>query len=32
MLVGRPFNENLLISVGIAFQKLTDWHRRRPGT
>jgi aspartyl-tRNA(Asn)/glutamyl-tRNA(Gln) amidotransferase subunit A len=30
-MVGRPFTENLLLAVGNAFQKLTDFHRRRPG-
>ena len=29
-LVGRPFSENTLISVGKAFQDRTDWHKRRP--
>lgn len=29
-LVGRPYNENLLIAVGREFQNRTDWHRRRP--
>jgi aspartyl-tRNA(Asn)/glutamyl-tRNA(Gln) amidotransferase subunit A len=29
-LVGGPFSENLLLSVGKAFQATTDWHRRRP--
>jgi aspartyl-tRNA(Asn)/glutamyl-tRNA(Gln) amidotransferase subunit A len=29
-LVSRPFTENLLLIAGIAFQKATDWHRRRP--
>jgi aspartyl-tRNA(Asn)/glutamyl-tRNA(Gln) amidotransferase subunit A len=29
-LVGRPFTENLLLSVGNEFQKRTDWHRRHP--
>jgi aspartyl-tRNA(Asn)/glutamyl-tRNA(Gln) amidotransferase subunit A len=29
-LVGRPFTENLLLSVGMHYQKLTDWHRQRP--
>jgi Asp-tRNA(Asn)/Glu-tRNA(Gln) amidotransferase A subunit family amidase len=29
-LVGRPFYENQLIAMGVAFQKQTDWHRRRP--
>src|SRR5579884_2054100 len=29
-LVGRPFSENLLLSVGREYQVRTDWHRRRP--
>jgi aspartyl-tRNA(Asn)/glutamyl-tRNA(Gln) amidotransferase subunit A len=29
-LVGRPFMEASLIACGREFQKLTDWHRRRP--
>ena len=29
-LVGLPFSENKLIVVGKEFQKLTDWHRKRP--
>jgi aspartyl-tRNA(Asn)/glutamyl-tRNA(Gln) amidotransferase subunit A len=29
-LVARPFSENQLIAMGVAFQKVTDWHRRRP--
>jgi Asp-tRNA(Asn)/Glu-tRNA(Gln) amidotransferase A subunit family amidase len=29
-LVGRPFEENLLFQLGNAFQKVTDWHLRRP--
>jgi len=29
-LVGRPFSENTLISIGKAFQERTDWHKRRP--
>jgi aspartyl-tRNA(Asn)/glutamyl-tRNA(Gln) amidotransferase subunit A len=29
-LVGRAFYENQLIGIGNAFQKQTDWHRRRP--
>jgi aspartyl-tRNA(Asn)/glutamyl-tRNA(Gln) amidotransferase subunit A len=29
-LVSRPFTENLLLSAGIQFQNVTDWHRRRP--
>jgi aspartyl-tRNA(Asn)/glutamyl-tRNA(Gln) amidotransferase subunit A len=29
-LVGPPFSENLLLSLGAWFQAQTDWHRRRP--
>lgn len=29
-LLGRPFNENQLVSIGSLFQKQTDWHRRKP--
>ncbi len=29
-LVGRPFDELALITIGREFQRLTDWHRRRP--
>jgi len=29
-LVGRPFSENLLLTVGKVFQDRTDWHKRRP--
>ncbi len=29
-LVGRPFAENHLLTLGRAFQSQTDWHRRRP--
>lgn len=29
-LVGRPFSENMLVSIGKAFQERTDWHKRRP--
>ena len=31
-LVAKPFNENLLLALGRAFQERTDWHRRRPPT
>lgn len=31
-LVGRPFSENTLLTIGREFQKVTDWHRRRPPT
>jgi len=29
-LVARPFNENLLLALGKAFQERTDFHRQRP--
>jgi aspartyl-tRNA(Asn)/glutamyl-tRNA(Gln) amidotransferase subunit A len=29
-LVSRPFTENLILAIGREFQKVTDWHRRRP--
>jgi aspartyl-tRNA(Asn)/glutamyl-tRNA(Gln) amidotransferase subunit A len=29
-LVGRPFMENLILHVGMAFQRVTDFHRQRP--
>jgi aspartyl-tRNA(Asn)/glutamyl-tRNA(Gln) amidotransferase subunit A len=29
-LVGRPYYENTLLAMGVAYQKQTDWHRRRP--
>ena len=29
-LVSRPFTENLILALGVEFQKRTDWHRRRP--
>ena len=29
-LVGHPFSENMLLSIGKAFQERTDWHKRRP--
>ena len=29
-LVSRPFTENLILSVGVEFQRRTDWHSRRP--
>ena len=28
--VGAPFSENLLLSVGREFQGRTDWHKKRP--
>jgi aspartyl-tRNA(Asn)/glutamyl-tRNA(Gln) amidotransferase subunit A len=29
-LVSRPFTENLILSLGMTYQKVTDWHRQRP--
>lgn len=29
-LIGAPFAEATLVRIGRAFQKATDWHRRRP--
>ncbi len=29
-LVGNPFSENTLLTIGREFQSRTDWHRRRP--
>lgn len=29
-LVGRPFEESLLLSLGAWYQRETDWHLRRP--
>ena len=29
-LMGAPFAEATLIRIGRAFQRATDWHRRRP--
>jgi aspartyl-tRNA(Asn)/glutamyl-tRNA(Gln) amidotransferase subunit A len=29
-LVSRPFTENLLLAVGMQYQKSTSWHRERP--
>lgn len=29
-LVGRPFDEGLLLQVADAYERATDWHRRRP--
>jgi aspartyl-tRNA(Asn)/glutamyl-tRNA(Gln) amidotransferase subunit A len=31
-LIGRPFDEALLLKTADAFQRETDWHRRRPPT
>jgi aspartyl-tRNA(Asn)/glutamyl-tRNA(Gln) amidotransferase subunit A len=29
-IVGRPFDEANVLAVGDAYQRLTDWHARRP--
>jgi len=29
-LVGRPFDEATLLRLGSAYERATDWHRRRP--
>jgi aspartyl-tRNA(Asn)/glutamyl-tRNA(Gln) amidotransferase subunit A len=29
-IMGRPFDENILLGLGNAFQKATDWHKKRP--
>jgi aspartyl-tRNA(Asn)/glutamyl-tRNA(Gln) amidotransferase subunit A len=29
-LVSRPFTENMIVHLGTAFQKATNWHRQRP--
>jgi aspartyl-tRNA(Asn)/glutamyl-tRNA(Gln) amidotransferase subunit A len=29
-IMGGPFSENLLLSIGKDFQSRTDWHKRRP--
>jgi aspartyl-tRNA(Asn)/glutamyl-tRNA(Gln) amidotransferase subunit A len=31
-LVGRPFSENVLLTIGKVFQERTDWHKRRPSS
>jgi aspartyl-tRNA(Asn)/glutamyl-tRNA(Gln) amidotransferase subunit A len=28
--VGRPFEDALLVAIGREYQRRTDWHRRRP--
>ena len=29
-LLGRAFSEETLVALGVAYQEMTDWHRRRP--
>jgi aspartyl-tRNA(Asn)/glutamyl-tRNA(Gln) amidotransferase subunit A len=30
MLVGRRWDERTVLRIGAAYQRATDWHRRRP--
>ncbi len=30
MIYAKPFQENLVLRAGYAFQKVTDWHRQTP--
>jgi len=30
MIYAKPFQENVVLRAGYAFQQATDWHRRRP--
>jgi aspartyl-tRNA(Asn)/glutamyl-tRNA(Gln) amidotransferase subunit A len=30
-IVARPFDEQMVLRVGDAYQQLTDWHTRTPG-
>jgi aspartyl-tRNA(Asn)/glutamyl-tRNA(Gln) amidotransferase subunit A len=29
-LLGRAFSEETLLALAVAYQEMTDWHRRRP--
>jgi len=29
-IIGRPFDEATVLRVADAYQRLTDWHTRRP--
>lgn len=29
-LIGRPFEESLILRAGYAFEQATDWHKQRP--
>jgi aspartyl-tRNA(Asn)/glutamyl-tRNA(Gln) amidotransferase subunit A len=29
-IIGRRFDEVTILRVGVAYEKATDWHRRRP--
>jgi len=30
MIYAKPFQENVVLRAGYAFQQATDWHQRRP--
>jgi Asp-tRNA(Asn)/Glu-tRNA(Gln) amidotransferase A subunit family amidase len=30
MIYAKPFQENMVLRAGYAFQEVTDWHRRMP--
>jgi aspartyl-tRNA(Asn)/glutamyl-tRNA(Gln) amidotransferase subunit A len=30
-LVGKPFEEGMILRIAHAYQQMTDWHRREPG-
>jgi Asp-tRNA(Asn)/Glu-tRNA(Gln) amidotransferase A subunit family amidase len=30
MVYAKPFQENVVLRAGYAFQAVTDWHRRAP--
>jgi aspartyl-tRNA(Asn)/glutamyl-tRNA(Gln) amidotransferase subunit A len=30
MIYGKPFQEDLVLRIGYAFQQITDWHKRTP--
>ena len=32
MIQGRPFAEGRILKIGDAYQRMTDWHERRPDT
>ena len=29
-LIGKPFDEKIILSAGYAYQNVTDWHKRKP--
>jgi aspartyl-tRNA(Asn)/glutamyl-tRNA(Gln) amidotransferase subunit A len=30
LIYGKPFEEEVILQIGYAFQQITDWHRRTP--